>query len=147
MVHRECSLEGLRRTRAAAGAHRPGSTMSAAALTPAISAPSDAVSAAAAAAAAAAAMPSGPQNGEKIILAYRHAEGYTNAVRRYDSKPHPCASLTSSIRFDTIRAYPTACVPVRVHVFCRSVWIDVAQAGAHVRLAVMGRGNATKDRA
>lgn len=85
MVHRECSLEGLRRTRAAAGAHRPGSTVSADALTATSATPSDAVSVAAAAAAAAAAMPSGPQNGEKIILAYRHAEGYTNAVRRYDS--------------------------------------------------------------
>ena len=83
MVHRECSLEGLRRTRAAAGGFRPGSTAAFSASTATPGGPDNAVAAAAAAAAAVAARPSGPQNGEKIMLAYRHAEGYTNAVRRY----------------------------------------------------------------
>ena len=38
--------------------------------------------AAAAAAEAEAAAALGPQNGEEVVLVYRHAEGFTNAVRR-----------------------------------------------------------------
>ena len=83
MVYRECSLEGLRRTRAASGGFRPGSTASFGATATMPAGSDNAVAATAAAAAAVGARPSGPQNGEKIILAYRHAEGYTNAVRRY----------------------------------------------------------------
>lgn len=81
MVHRECGLESLRRTRAASGGFRPGSAAASASLaTPAASAAADIVKASAIATAA---RTSGPSNGEEIILAYRHAEGYTNAVRRY----------------------------------------------------------------
>ena len=38
--------------------------------------------AAKAAAEAEAAAALGPQNGEEVVLVYRHAEGFTNAVRR-----------------------------------------------------------------
>ena len=76
MVHRETNLEGLRKHRAAISG--PPSAANAAASASAAVAEAQAE----AAAQAAETKKLGPQNGEEIVLAYRHAEGFTNAVRR-----------------------------------------------------------------
>ena len=76
MVHHECNLEGLRK-------HRDALTGPPTAGSAAASASAAAAEAAADSAAQAAETKKlGPQNGEEIVLAYRHAEGFTNAVRR-----------------------------------------------------------------